>query len=51
MDKKIARLIGAATALAVGEGMAAAPNLDEILSARSFAELLQPIRGACNADV
>jgi hypothetical protein len=46
MDKKIAGLIGAVTALTAGGAMAAAPNLSEILSARSFAELLQPIPNA-----
>ena len=46
MDKKIAGLIGAVAAVTAGGAMAAAPNLNEILSARTFAELLQPIPNA-----
>jgi hypothetical protein len=46
MDKKIAGFIGAVVALSAGGAMAAAPNPSEILSARSFAELLQPIPNA-----
>ena len=46
MDKKIAGLIGALTTLTALEATAAVPNPNEILSAHSFAELLEPIPNA-----
>jgi hypothetical protein len=48
MDKKIAGLMGAVSALATMTAMEAAraQNVTEVLSARSYAELLQPIPNA-----
>jgi hypothetical protein len=48
MDKKIAGLVGAVSALATMTGVEAAraQNVTEVLNARSYAELLQPIPNA-----
>jgi hypothetical protein len=48
MDKKIAGLVGAVSALATITAVEAAraQNVTEVLSARSYAELLQPIPNA-----
>jgi hypothetical protein len=47
MESKIAGMIGAAALAAVGSTqVAAAPDPEEVLQAKSFAELLQPIPNA-----
>ena len=48
MDKKIASLAGAITSLASMHAASASPaqNVTEIVSPRSYAELLQPIPNA-----
>ncbi|MBV8962067.1 MAG: hypothetical protein JOY67_12565 [Hyphomicrobiales bacterium] len=48
MDKTIVGLIGAISALATADGAqaATAPTANEVMSARSFGELLEPIPNA-----